>query len=357
MKLIRFAAPLTISLLLAACGGQERQLRYGPAELDHSRLSPTRVTGKILAAGEYLGQPREMIQLGSQLLVLDNASDSVLHLISLTDGRHLASQGRRGAGPSEYKGAWGLLQAPGDDESAWVYDYPLSRLTRVRAGGDGLLSVDPKMLTLTGDVVPLQPLWLGDSLLVSPNFSSGGRLAFFGRDGKLLRSAGPLPTDSRRTPASVLQQAWSGQITAQPSGDLLVFATLYADQLELYRRDGTLVKKVRGPFRFDPRFEVANAGGMLTMSSDESMRIGYPDVAATDRAIYALFSGRTREAFGGSQVTFGRFVHVYSWAGDLTGILELDTPVAAITVSEDGHTLYGTAENPEPVIMSFPLEG
>jgi hypothetical protein len=353
-----FESPLTAALLLlcTACGGDETPLRYGPAEMDHSRLHPVKISGWVLATGDYLGRPSTIMPIGEHLLVLDEIGDSALHVISAADGRRVRSQGRRGAGPGEYKGATGISPDPRDRESAWVYDFALTRLTRVRPGRLDENRTDPEIITLTNDVMPVQPIWLGDSLLASLNFSPRGRLTFFGRDGELLRGAGGVPADERGTPPGVLQQAWVGQLASRPAGDRLVLVTLYADQIEIYRRDGLLQKKVRGPFHFDPRFTVDDIQGFKTMASDESMRIGYPGVATTNERIYALFSGRTREAFG-AEVTFGRYLHVYDWDGNLLRVLELDKAVTAIALSPDRRLLYGVANTPEPVIMSYELPG
>lgn len=354
MQLSRHGIPL-LALALAACAGEaEKSLRYGPGEMDHRRQRPVKVEGRVLASGDYLGRPSRIVPMGDNLLVLDNIGASVLHVISAGDGSRVRSQGRRGGGPGEYQAAWALARDPRDAESAWVYDMQLRRLTRVRLGSVATQENDPEILTLRPELMPVQPLWLGDSVLVSPNFSPRGRLTFFDRRGNLLRAAGSVPSDTRGTPPGVLQQAWVGRLAVRPAGDRMAIATQYADQIELYRSDGTLLKKVRGPFRFDPRFTVANAGPMQTMSSDESMRMGYSDVTATDESIYALFSGRTREAFG-PDASFGRFVHVYNWEGELTRVLELDTAIISIALSPDGRRLYGAAHNPEPVVMVFDL--
>jgi hypothetical protein len=366
---MRLSGPciLLLACALAACGGEAKEtsrsgpdeaakpLRYGPGEMDHGRLRPVKVSGRVLASGDYLGRPSRIVSMGETLLVLDNTGDSVLHVISARDGRRVRSQGRRGAGPGEYQAAWSLAPDPRDAGSAWVFDMGLSRLTRVSPGDPAGPKKNPEILTLRADLMPVQPLWLGDSVLVSPNFSPRGRLTFFNRAGTLLRAAGGVPNDTRGTPPGVLQQAWVGKLALRPAGDRMVIATQYADQIELYGTDGTLLKKVRGPFQFDPRFTVAIAGDMQTMSSDESMRMGYADVTATNESIYALFSGRTREGFG-QDAPFGRFVHVYDWEGKLLRVLELDAAIISLALSPDGRRMYGAAHDPEPVIMVFDLK-
>lgn len=355
MKLLAAAAGIIVSAA-SGCATDGGSLRHGPGEVDHAPLRPIEVTGRVLARGDYLAQPGRLLAMGEHLLVLDAAADSVLHLVSARDGRRVRSQGRRGAGPGEYQGVWSLAVDPRDPESAWAYDIALSRLTRVRVRGDEGTDRDPATINLSAELAPTQPLWLSDSVFVTPNFSPRGRLLFFDRRGGLLRAAGAPSSDDKGTPPGVLQQAWVGTLALCPDRRRMVIATQYADQLELYDESGERIRTVRGPFGFDPRFTVADLQGFRTMSSDASMRHGYVDVATTQDRIYALFSGRTREAFGGD-ASFGRYVHVYDWKGELVRVLKLDRDLLSIALSPDGRRLYGAAHAPEPAILQFDVPG
>jgi len=353
---MRFLAAVSCVVLLSAsgCARDADSLRYGPGELDHGPLRPVELSGRVLAQGDYLAQPGRLLGMGEYLLVLDGVADSVLHLVSTRDGRRVRSQGRRGAGPGEYEGAWSITPDPRDPESAWAYDIALSRLTRVQTRGGEGADRDPEIINISAELTPTQPLWLSDSVFVTPNFSPRGRLLFFDRHGRLLRTAGGVPADDRGTPPTVLQQAWVGKLAVRPDKRRMAIVTQYADQVELYGEDGERIGTVRGPFGFDPRFTVADLQGFKTMSSDESMRHGYVDVAATQDRIYGLFSGRTREAFVGD-ASFGRHVHVYDWRGELLQVLKLDRDLISIALSPGGRRLYGSAHAPEPAIIHFEL--
>jgi hypothetical protein len=348
----KILAVLAVSLLAGACSRADAALRYGPAELDHSRLKPVKLSGRVLARGDYLGLPGRIGASGTRLLVLDGASDSVIHILSAADGHRLRSMGRRGEGPGEYRTAWSIAPDPRHAERFWVYDIALGRLTRVDL--DSITPAEPEMIRVTGDGLAMQPVWLSDSLLASPGLSPRGRLSFFGKDGGFRGSAGPLPSAAGDIPPQVLQHAWTGSLVANPRRGLLALLTQHADQLELYRADGSLVRKVRGPFGFDPRFTVETAQGQPTMGSGDDMRFGYTGAGAAGDRIYALFSGRTREGYGPDS-SFGRFIHVYDWAGALVRVLELDTPILSIAISPDERWVYGIRHDPEPAVMAFPL--
>jgi hypothetical protein len=341
-----------VALVAAACTGTEKPLRYGPGELDHSRLDPEQVSGRVLLNGDHLGLPVQLSAFGSSLLVLDGASDSALHVISAADGRVVRSLGRRGEGPGEYKAAWSIAADPRHSRRAWVYDIGLARLTSVDLDS---ATVPPAIIQIRGDAVAMQPVWLSDTLMASPGLSERGRLSFFAKDGSFRGASGPLPSPSTQVPPGVLQHAWTGKLVSSPTRNLLAMVTLHADQLEIYRADGTLIRKVRGPFDFDPRFTVDVIQGQPVMASGDDMRFGYTGAQATPTHIFALFSGRTREAYGPDS-SFGRFIHVYDWEGTLQRVIELDTAILSLAISPDHKTLYGIRHDPEPAIVAFDLE-
>lgn len=340
---------------LAACKDEAPSGRYGPGELDHSALHPVELKGQFLATGDYLGAPTEMVMAGEHLLVIDARSDSALHVIDARTGRHVRSLGGRGEGPGEYRGPWSLASERSRPDQPWVYDLQLARLTRVDLRPDAAPATQAKIVRIQGEALAIQPVWTQDSLLVSPSLSARGRFSFYGPDGTFRRAAGPLPLGNGGVSPAILQQAWMGTLVSNPQTGWLALATQYADQVEIYRPDGSLVRRVRGPFRFDPQFTVEQTQGQPVMAQGDAMRFGYTDAEATPSEIYALFSGRTREAYKGAS-SFGRYVHVYDWQGELKRVYELDSDVVAIALSADRKRLYGIGEEPAPVIVVFSLE-
>lgn len=353
---LRIAGIVVLACVCATgCGREAPAGQHGPGELDHSTLDPVDLKGRLLAAGDYLGAPTEVAALGDRLLVIDAMSDSVLHLIDAQSGGHLRSLGRRGEGPGEYRGAWSLARESGRPHEAWVYDVQLGRLTRVDLRPNAPAPAQAEIVRIQGDALAMQPVWVQDSLLASLSLSTRGRLSFFGADGVFRRAAGPLPQGDGEVPPAILQQAWTGTLASNPRTGRLAVVTRHADRVEIYHPDGTPVRKVRGPFGFDPHFTVARVQGQPVMAPGDAMRFGYTDAEPTANEIYALFSGRTNEAFKGAS-SFARYVHVYDWQGELKRVYRLDSDVLTIALSPDGTRLYGVRREPEPGIVVFSLE-
>lgn len=99
---------------------------------------------------------------------------------------------------------------------------------------------------------------------------------------------------------------------------------------------------VWGPDRFAPR-----AGKYET-------RFGYLDTAPTAEGVFALYSGRTREAFPG-RANYGSTIHFFAWDGELMESYELDADVISIAYSEEDGILYGVRHDPVPGVVMYDL--
>lgn len=342
---VRIGRTWLAALVLCTACGEGHSLRYGPGELDHEALSPVRLQGTVLAEAG-LARPSSVALWGDTVGVLDDAADSVVFLFDATSGKLIRAFGRRGSGPGEFRAAWGFIASP--HGAPWVYDVGLARLTAPAPRGPGA------MITLRSPGKPTSGAWVSDSEFVASGFFSGGRLAYFDTAGTLRRSVGEVPSAGGDVPLGVRQEAFIGTIVRRPGDGELALVTRHADRIELYRSDGALLKVVKGPFSFSPVFTVAQGRRGPVMASDDALRFGYIEAAATQTAIYALFSGRTREAFHGD-APFGRFVHVYDWSGELKRVLRLDSDVIAIAVDPAEHVLYAVRHDPTPAVLTYDL--
>lgn len=345
------------AFVASACsGGGTRQVEQ--AELDHSRFAPRLLEAEVLYDGDVLGLPWRIAVVDGYLLVIDVASDSVLHLFDAHDGRHVLSFGRRGEGPGEFTGAWSIDPVPEKHGEAWVYDVSLRRFTRMLLadGASGRIDpvgAEPEAIQLLAEVTLLDPLW-SDTLIVSLGFFRGGRLGHFDADGRFLRAGGELPSSDDPVPEEARQHAYQSMLAADPSRSRFVVATRHADLLEVLRADGTVTARADPPFGFLPQYGVREWGGTVDLRTGTDLRFGYLDVAATDHRVYALFSGRTRRAFPGA-ANQGEYVHVYDWDASLLEVYRLDRPAVAITADREGGGLFAVRHTPEPAVVRYAL--
>lgn len=304
--------------------------------------------------GEALGRPQSIGLVGEWLLVGDAPQPAALHVFRRGDGHHLASWGREGGGPGEFRALWGI--DPAGDSGAWLYDPQQSRLTLVDVPAlvEGRQPPVRRMVNLQSELVPMTAIWLADTLLVSSGMYTGGRLALFDGDGRLKRTAGPLPPARKGVPPQVAQHAYSGTLVRHPSRPMLAIGTRHADRVEIYQPDGRLVRVGRGPGNFEPVYEVAVAGNAPVMGSGGDMRFGYIGLTAAGDRLYGLYSGATRDERPG-KASFGGEVHVFDWDGRLLRVLPLDHLALALAVSADERALYTVRHEPTPAVLRTPL--
>jgi hypothetical protein len=81
---------------------------------------------------------------------------------------------------------------------------------------------------------------------------------------------------------------------------------------------------------------------------------GYSDICATEKYIYAIFSGK-RLRDGNNP--FSNIVHVLTWDGKKRFKILLNKEINRLTASQDNKTLYGLSTNAdgEPEINAFPI--
>ncbi len=345
------------AILFSACDSYSTS-RYGEiiGDVDYNSISGQQVSGVLLADGDEIILPKEIAVIGQYLVVIDGYADSVLTVLDRGNGRTVAKLGRRGEGPGEFRGAMSI--DPVSDTEFWVYDVTLRRFTFVDL--DEVLSnpdaIRDRTVNFVSDVTVMYPVWV-DSTILALGFFDDGRIKRFAADGSGGSAFGEVPGgDIPEVPPLVRQHAYSGVMRLNRPSHLLVVVTRHASLLEIFQTSGQPVFRGNGPFQFGPNFFVNQDGrGQAVMGSDVLMRFGYTNVTVTDDAIFAVFSGRTRQAYE-SEAPAGEYVHVFDWSGNLVKVLHLDESVWAIAASDDGRWLYASAFLPVPRVLRFDLD-
>jgi hypothetical protein len=314
--------------------------------------------GELIASGDYLDHPGQMVVSDDRLVVLDRSAPMV-HVFGLPAGTHLGSFGQNGEGPGEYRSAWQVERDAKDPRDVWIYDISLLRMTRLGFSQVPLPEVREVVNLNAGSGVFLHPVWLSDTTLVVSGITpthADGRLLLTDRAGGVIRMIGKPPRHpgSAAIPTTVLQHAYEGPLAVHPDRTRFALATRQADRLEIYRSDGNQLAEVVGATGFLPEFEVKERAEGVSMATGDNLRVGYVDLAATRDHIYALFSGVLRRD-AGSSTFFGREVHVFDWSGAKVGRMRLDEPAFTIAVTPDGTRMYAVRHEPQPAIVAYSL--
>jgi hypothetical protein len=386
----------TLAVLVVACGGREaarspgatetsqhspRQLRtITTQESTDSRTQPDRSTappadtemataapsdGALHARTLYDGLALGLVTAlaaDSQLIYVGNDdSDAPILILDTKSGASLAHLGREGDGPGEYRYISSIQSWPSKQESQGrgliVFDGAARRLTRFRLLDPSTAKID-SLVTATVDaggyVTGLA--MLPDSSLIGPGLFTGHRLARLRLDGALIEMLGPTPANPDDLPVPVLEHVYQSTLAARPDGSGIALATRFMNHIELYDAHGSLRRVVEGPLPVAPVFHVAMAGGAPTMASDENLRFGYTGIAAGQRYIYALFSGRRRGDYAPSEATYADQLHVFDWDGNLVRTVKLGRDISIIAVAPDEKTLYGISVGETEALVAYDLD-
>ena len=321
---------------------------------------PTLLKGEVICASDSIGVPVKLEKVQSYLVLLDAHVKTPVHVIHAQTGKYLRKLGSYGKGPGEFTGPWSFDRRSPSSSKFWIYDLPLRRMTLLdleKAFRNGPANRDyvEDIVVLQSEGTPLSPLWLGDTLIVSPGLFSGGRLAFFSPNGALIREAGAVPPGPREIPVTVRQHAYQSTMKANADRNILVLANRFSDRLEFYKSNGEKLFDVRGDKMFDPVYEVGvNVLGDPIMKTNEKLRYGYIDVDTSGEFIYALYSGRKRSDFSG-MASWGDTIHVFNWSGKLLYIYKLDRDAISIAIDDEKRTLYAASQG--SVITRYKLTG
>lgn len=304
--------------------------------------------------GDSLGSPSRLIVLDSTIIIIDNKPLTGFSSVQAygASGIYLRSFGRQGQGPNEMLSPWQIFIDPANKNNFWIFDLALYRLTEFSLNG----KENNKFITFKGGM-PYSPILLKNGLIESPGFSlTKGRLAVYDTSGKMLKIIGEIPPGKKENvPVPVHQVAFQSVLKVKPDGSLLVLAVRYADMLEIYKPDGTLVKRVHGPVNKNPIYNVDLVNGSPVMAIDtKNSIIGYTDIALTNNYIYALFSGRTINEYH-QKAPYGNHVHVFNWKGEILKVYKTDSDLLTIAVSNDENRLYAVQDYPKVSIVVYSL--
>jgi hypothetical protein len=129
---------------------------------------------------------------------------------------------------------------------------------------------------------------------------------------------------------------------------------MFFTRVELFDRHGVSRGLVTPPVDLNPEIRTKRQGEHRIFFVSSEAPAGYIDLAVTDEAIFALYSGRDPGAFG-EQAAYANQIHVFSWTGDFIRALNLDHDAQSIAVSTNNDTLYTIQHDPVVEIRQHKL--
>jgi len=344
-----------IILLLLVCVSCNNEADDKTIQFDNENLIRTiQQEGRAIGLADYLGKPNSFKIHDSMIFVVDRWEHAFVDVYSMGSKSCINSFGARGRGNGELLSV-SSIEIDESTNSVWLFDITMSRFHCFDIDEiAGMQKIKPiRSLGFSATLKGIyNPKVINDTMIVATNIFSKDRLWFMNDQGEFLFKRGRIPLDDNNVPGIILAQAYSGVSEYSKQHQKVVLANRYSDMMEIYHTNGELFKIIRGPFIYEPQFEIDEYEKQPVFAQRDEMRLGYIDVTFSSQRIYALFSGRTRSEFPGIANT-GKYVYVFNWDGEIIERIEFDRDVIDIEYNEGSKTIYGLQINPFPEIYIF----
>lgn len=340
----------TFSLLLLAGAGLVATGSVFPTSRSAAPVPP--VAGMPLASqsfydGSALGLPSRLAVAGDRLIVLDALSTQAVHVLDIETGALIESFGGRGQGPGEFEGPRSIDVLPSGD-AFWIHDVTQQRSTLYPIKSPNAESArhrETRILKYAEGVGVVEPIHIGAHEILAAGIFQKGRLGHLDPEGRLVRASGALPSAPNGLAPDQIQFIHQGVLRGTPSRDRFALSSMFFTRVELFDRHGISRGFVEAPLDLNPDIRISSRGDRRFAYVSPEAPAGYIDIAVTDEAIFALYSGRDPADFR-EDAAYADQLHVFRWNGDFVGAFDLDHDAVAIAVSTDGKNLYTIRQDP-----------
>ena len=148
--------------------------------------------------------------------------------------------------------------------------------------------------------------------------------------------------------------AYQGTITTNPSKNKFVYSSFHGDIIHFYSIENNNIKPIIKRENEYPIYRKRgdNYDGVIF---NPETKIGYIATYATDKFVYAIFSGIN--IFEQKSANFeGLMLHIFDWKGTLLKEYQLDALCSYLCVSDDDSKIWAIVSKPDITLVSFDLE-
>lgn len=322
---------------------------FGPEDVP----APDALHGKKLNLTALLN-PNAILWTGKYLVVGERkVSDYHLHVVDPNSERLINTTGKDGFGPGEIVAAYQLQRGKSVNE-CWVYDHT----QKLIALFDLESSIDlyqkafkqPQSMYLAVDM-----LWNSNSTLICQLADGDEKFLIYDTLGNQLSTYGQWSQmlEDRFAPPNVMSAVHQGKTSISPDHKKYVQVGLLRDYIEILDLPSGKITYIHGPEHNIPEFEVDySAGYPMAQFTDMSRSHYYKDVVAGEKYIYALYFGKSMDAYFQEGET-AREIYVFDYAGSLVKTYTLDHALFSLAVDEKNKRFFGISSDKDPNVVIF----
>ena len=318
------------------------------------------IKSKIVVNSNQLLDPT-VIELLDSMIIISNYKGSPLIEIYDTLGKPLKKTINIGRGPAEIQ-ITGKIQVNEKDGLFYVGDLLAKKVIECKPYQ--LFNNDkyvPKVIfnaTKDNSIkdVHYDKILVGDSIFIGENRSSKGRLLIMDHNGNSLGYYFDFPAkgmvNSKLTDHGNAS-LYASAVTLNPKRTKLAMATYSAGMIDLIDLKDGVPSSIWSYNDFFPsHIESMPMGDLVVPVHTKESQTGYLDISATDRYVYALYSGKRIKE---KNYDYCSTIRVMNWEANDFFELHLDRNIKRLAVSIDDKKIYGISKNSgeEPEIIVF----
>ena len=296
--------------------------------------------------------------------------EELVSIYDLKNNRRAGSAIKIGEGPNELSGPGPRIQINGDKNFAAIFDgnqntimvFPLDVLTRVASSDNTSHAFTPfakfNCETFNSDMIALDiNTFVGlDHGIKTPEVSP--RFTFYDRQGNVTAQKGEYyRTPEMKFPEEMNFFAFLGSLICSNDGEKVVLLNENTDRIELYDRQGDIIRFIIGPDHFAPDVIKITQGNMVERKLGKNGRRAFMFPVAKDGGFWAIYYG---------YITFDESIALrpedkytvilnYDWNGKPLNKYIIQADLRGFDIDENKGLLYGiilTEEGEQKIIKA-----
>lgn len=310
--------------------------------------------GEVLDLG-LLVSPISIFCNDSNLFVYQAGQDTLLTVYSTRENyKKMGRAISQGMGPGEMMTV--NRMDFNSDGSIWVHDVMGGQLKKFQ-----LLSNDGKLNVKVLDHIKipgtaLNAVYLNSDLIITTTreIVPPTRFSIYDKLGRIIEQKGAYPYYGTEIPVSAAVEVFSAWAAVHPAKNGFVLAYEYTDLLEFYDSTATLIRRLHGPDRFFPVFELKQRGNYPVMKRlYNKTKYAYPvkPVGGKEMICFLYADGKTVPKGDDEADHFNKVIFT-DWNGSPLALYELDKKIISIAVDWTARKIYGLNRN-EAKVFAF----
>lgn len=304
---------------------------------------PLEIEGILLARPTTLAYHH-----GGFLLLNDRGAPKQLLIVDLLENTFYREIGK-GRANNELLYLWDVIVNNEDIFLSSLYEMKVLRMT---------FNVDTRRFFFSESVFfPQQFLHclpVKEGFLTFAPAASGNRFVQWSKDIVPVDTIGTFPVEGIENLKDADNAALQSDAVFSSDGTKMAVSYKNIDYIDLYR-NGTLIKRIRGPRKYDVTVRTEEIGNGFVMTSVYPQYFAYRSITATKNGFWAGYIGLKAPVGMMPTPDMNRIreIFYFDWDGNLRCVYTFDEPIDAFAIDESSEIMYCLISTPEPSIVKY----